>query len=200
MRWRTSSAPTSCAGPASGGSRSRARPNTSPGIRTATTGAWIPTTWSAPGSPSRRRRWRAGACASCPAATSAPGCRTARPGTTKTCSPRGQEISAGIDEDDAVNMEVATGEAALFAYRLAHALAPQSQRRPAHRNRHPLHAARCAPDPGRLGQRDPGQGRGQVRLLRARADSGLRLRSCRGRVPRAHGAQSPPHRLPGHRS
>ena len=37
---------------------------------------------------------------------------------------RGQAISAGIDEDQAVNMEVATGEAALFAYRLAHASHP----------------------------------------------------------------------------
>ena len=37
---------------------------------------------------------------------------------------RGQEISAGIDEARAVNMEVATGEAALFSYRLAHASHP----------------------------------------------------------------------------
>ena len=37
---------------------------------------------------------------------------------------RGQEISAGIDEAEAVDMEVATGEAALFAYRLAHASHP----------------------------------------------------------------------------
>ena len=47
-------------------------------------------------------------------------------------------------------------------------LSPQSQRRPAHRYRHSLHAARRAPDPGRVGQRDSGQGRGHVRPLRAR--------------------------------
>ena len=47
----------------------------------------------------------------------------------------------------------------------------------AHWHRHSLHAARRAANPGRLGQRDPGQRRGQVRLLRARADAGLRLRS-----------------------
>lgn len=37
---------------------------------------------------------------------------------------RGQEISAGVDEDEAVNIEVGTGEAAFFAYRLAHASHP----------------------------------------------------------------------------
>ncbi len=37
---------------------------------------------------------------------------------------RGQEISAGIDEDEAVDIEVATGDAALFAYRVAHASHP----------------------------------------------------------------------------
>ena len=36
---------------------------------------------------------------------------------------RGQEI-VEVDEDEAVNIEVATGEAALFAYRLAHASHP----------------------------------------------------------------------------
>ena len=37
---------------------------------------------------------------------------------------RGQEISVGIDEDQAVNLEVGSGEAALFAYRIAHASYP----------------------------------------------------------------------------
>ena len=37
---------------------------------------------------------------------------------------RGQEIIEGIDEDEAVNIEVATGDAALFAYRIAHASYP----------------------------------------------------------------------------
>ena len=37
---------------------------------------------------------------------------------------RGQEISAGVDEDQAVNIEVETGGAALFAYRIAHASYP----------------------------------------------------------------------------
>jgi len=37
---------------------------------------------------------------------------------------RGQEISVGIDEDQAVNIEVGSGEAALFAYRIAHASYP----------------------------------------------------------------------------
>ena len=37
---------------------------------------------------------------------------------------RGQEIAVEVDEDEAVNIEVATGEAALFAYRLAHASHP----------------------------------------------------------------------------
>ena len=37
---------------------------------------------------------------------------------------RGQEITEGIDEQKAVNLEVGTGEAALFAYRIAHASYP----------------------------------------------------------------------------
>ena len=37
---------------------------------------------------------------------------------------RGQEISAGIDESRAVNLEVKAGEGALFAYRIAHASHP----------------------------------------------------------------------------
>lgn len=37
---------------------------------------------------------------------------------------RGQEITAGIDEDRAVNLEVETGQAAVFAYRIAHASHP----------------------------------------------------------------------------
>ena len=37
---------------------------------------------------------------------------------------RGQEISEGIDEADAVDIEVDTGDAALFAYRIAHASHP----------------------------------------------------------------------------
>ena len=37
---------------------------------------------------------------------------------------RGQEISVEIDEDQAVNIEVGSGEAALFAYRIAHASYP----------------------------------------------------------------------------
>ena len=37
---------------------------------------------------------------------------------------RGQEIAVDVDEDEAVNIEVGAGEAALFAYRLAHASIP----------------------------------------------------------------------------
>ena len=37
---------------------------------------------------------------------------------------RGQEISVTVNEDEAVNIEVDTGEAALFAYRIAHASYP----------------------------------------------------------------------------
>ena len=37
---------------------------------------------------------------------------------------RGQEVSVEVDEDEAVNIEVSTGEAALFAYRIAHASYP----------------------------------------------------------------------------
>ena len=37
---------------------------------------------------------------------------------------RGQEIAVDVDEDEAVNIEVGAGEAALFAYRLAHASYP----------------------------------------------------------------------------
>ena len=37
---------------------------------------------------------------------------------------RGQEISVAVDEDEAVNIEVDTGNAALFAYRIAHASYP----------------------------------------------------------------------------
>ena len=37
---------------------------------------------------------------------------------------RGQEIAVGVDEGEAVDIEVGTGEAALFAYRLAHASHP----------------------------------------------------------------------------
>ena len=37
---------------------------------------------------------------------------------------RGQEIAVEVDENEAVNIEVGTGEAALFDYRLAHASHP----------------------------------------------------------------------------
>ena len=37
---------------------------------------------------------------------------------------RGQEITEGVDEQKAVNLEVGIGEAALFAYRIAHASHP----------------------------------------------------------------------------
>ena len=37
---------------------------------------------------------------------------------------RGQQIAVDVDEDEAVNIEVGAGEAALFAYRLAHASYP----------------------------------------------------------------------------
>ena len=37
---------------------------------------------------------------------------------------RGQQIAVEVDEDEAVNIEVGAGEAALFAYRLAHASYP----------------------------------------------------------------------------
>lgn len=37
---------------------------------------------------------------------------------------RGQEISVEVYENEAANIEVGTGEAALFAYRLAHASYP----------------------------------------------------------------------------
>ena len=39
---------------------------------------------------------------------------------------RGQEIAVEVDEEEAVNIEVGTGEAALFAYRIAHASYPNS--------------------------------------------------------------------------
>ena len=39
---------------------------------------------------------------------------------------RGQEIYAGIDESRAVNLEVQPGEAALFAFRIAHASHPNA--------------------------------------------------------------------------
>ena len=111
---------------------------------------------------------------------------------------RGQAISAGIDEARAVNMEVATGEAVLFSYRLAHASHPNRSD-----DRRIGIAIRYMPPDARqtLADWDSAtlvRGEDQVRLLRARADAGLRLRSGRGRVPQAHGTQPPPHRLPRH--
>ena len=111
---------------------------------------------------------------------------------------RGQTI-LDVDESRAVNVELETGDAALFAYEIAHASHPNrsDDRRIAVVLRYmPPSARQTLADWGQRGPRPRG---GPVRPLRARAGAVPRPRPGRGRLPPQGGRAAAPDLLPGHR-
>ena len=112
---------------------------------------------------------------------------------------RGQEITEGIDEAKAVNVELEPGEGSTLRVPDRACVASQPHRRPPHRAGGPVHSARRAS--GAIG---PGQRRARARCryaraLRAGARTRARLRPERGGVPPVGGGGAAEDPLSRHR-